>query len=331
MGDFFHAVGVFFDHLASVHWVYLAIALGLHVLRLVMRAVAWRTILRASYPDEEVPFRSVFGSYVVGVGINSVAPARSGDLVKLYLIKHRIRDSKYTTLAPSLLVETIVDFVIGTCLLVWAFAIGALPTHEVYSRLPSVEWRFFLSHREETAAGLAILVAIALIALFVFVEHGDVYRERIRRGFAILWEPKRFARGVLAPQLASWVLRIASMYYFLLAFGVTASVHNAFLAQVVDSLSTVFPATPGGAGTKQGLIVYVFSGEAVSTSLLLAFSVGMNIAIVVCNLVLAAIALFLMARTLRWKDLRAAQQREEAGTPGRDEAVPPVRDESTPA
>ena len=327
MSEFFHAIGVFFDHLAAVHWGYLAIALGLHVLRLVMRSVAWRTILRAAYPGEKVAFRSVFGSYVVGVGINSIAPARSGDLVKLYLIKHRIRDAKYTTLAPSLLVETLVDFVIGVCLLVWAFSIGALPTREVYSRLPSVEWRFFLSHRDETAAGLAILAAILLIGLFVFLEHGGVYRERIRRGFAILWEPKRFARGVLLPQLASWVLRIASMYYFLLAFGVVGSVHNAFLAQVVDSLSTIFPATPGGAGTKQGLIVFVFNGEAVSTSLLLAFSVGMNIAIVVCNLLLAAVALFLMARTLRWKDLRSAQKREEGGAQKRDESGAPV-DES---
>jgi len=321
VSEFFHAIGVFFDHLASVEWVYLSIALGLHLLRLAARSVAWQTILRASYPGEKVAFRSVFGSYVVGVGINSIAPARSGDLVKLYLIKHRVKDSRYTTLAPTLVVETMVDFVIGMTLLVWALSIGVLPTHEVYSRLPTVEWRFFLSHREETAAGLAILLAAGLIALFVFLEPGDVYRERIRRGFAILWEPRRFARGVLAPQLLSWVLRLASMYYFLLAFGVHATVHNSLLAQVVDSLSTLFPATPGGAGTKQGLIVFVFQGEAVSTSLLLAFSVGMNIALVVFNLVLGAIALFLMARTLRWKGLRAAQQRDESGAPVRDEGA----------
>ena len=77
------------------------------------------------------------------------------------------------------------------------------------------------------------------------------------------------------------MLRIASLYYFLRAFGVNANVHNALLAQVVDSLATLFPATPGGAGTKQGLIVFLFRGEAVNKSLLLAFSVGMNVALVV--------------------------------------------------
>ena len=107
------------------------------------------------------------------------------------------------------------------------------------------------------------------------------------------------------------MLRIASLYYFLARSACTSTIHNALLAQVVDSLATLFPATPGGAGTKQGLIVFLFHGEAISKSLLLAFSVGMNVAIVVFNLVLGLIALFLMARTLSWKRLRAAKAAEE--------------------
>ena len=50
------------------------------------------------------------------------------------------------------------------------------------------------------------------------------------------------------PQAISWFFRIASLYFFLEAFGLPASIHNALLAQVVDSLATLFPATPGGAG-----------------------------------------------------------------------------------
>ena len=39
------------------------------------------------------------GAYIAGVGVNSIAPARGGDLVKLYLVKHRIEDATYPTLA----------------------------------------------------------------------------------------------------------------------------------------------------------------------------------------------------------------------------------------
>ena len=58
--------------------------------------------------------------------------------------------------------------------------------------------------------------------------------------------------------------------------------------------------------------MFLFHGEAISQSLLLAFSVGMNVALVVFNLVLGAIALFLMARTLRWKRLEPRRPSEDA-------------------
>ena len=82
--------------------------------------------------------------------------------------------------------------------------------------------------------------------------------ERVRLGFAILGDRRKFVLGVIVPQAISWVFRIASLFFFLRAFRVDATVHNALLVQVVDSLATLFPATPGGAGTKQGLIVYLF-------------------------------------------------------------------------
>ena len=130
-----------------------------------------------------------------------------------------------------------------------------------------------------------MLAAALVIGVIVFVEKGGDSRARIMRGFAIVHDPPRLVRGVIFPQALSWVLRVASLYYFLEAFRVHASIHNALLALVVDSLATLFPATPGGAGTKQGLIVLLFRGEAISKSLLLAFSVGVNIALVVFNLI----------------------------------------------
>jgi uncharacterized membrane protein YbhN (UPF0104 family) len=310
VSEFFHAFRVFGDHLAAVQWQYLAIALGLHLLKLVFRAIAWRTILTASYPGQRVSFWSTLGAYIVGVGINSVAPARGGDVVKLYLIKHRIKGASYATLTPTL---------IAGALILWALSIGVLPAHEVYSRLPSVDWGFLIRYRRETAAAIFILAAVGLFAFFHFAEHGGETRKRVGQGFAVLRQPRRFAFGVVLPQLISWGLRIASLYYFLLAFGVHATIHNALLAQVVDSLATLFPATPGGAGTKQGLIVFLFAGEAVSKSLLLAFSVGMNVALVVFNLVVGGIALFMMARTLSWRRLKRAQAEENAQVKAQEE------------
>jgi uncharacterized membrane protein YbhN (UPF0104 family) len=311
MGHFLHAVAVFFHHLAAVKWQFLGFALGCHVAKLLLRAGAWRAIVDAAYPEARVKYRTALGAYVAGVGVNSVVPARGGDLVKLYLVRGRIPEGTYATLAPTLVVETLFDSVTAAIVIGWALVTGVLPTHEIYSRIPDVDWKFFLRHERYTLIGIGVLLAAAVVLFFVLRRRVAAFRERVRRGFAILRDRPRFARSVLAPQAVSWFLRVASLYFFLEAFGVHASVHNALLALVVDSLATLFPATPGGAGTKQGLTEFLFRGRGASDTLLLAFSVGMNIAITVVNLLLGFVAIGLMARTLSFKKLRVRARAEE--------------------
>src|SRR4051794_33249781 len=209
MDAFFDAVQVFFDHLAAVRWGPLGIALALHLLKLFFRAIAWRSILVASYPNTPVRLRSVFGAYIAGVGVNSITPARGGDLVKLYLVKHRIKDSSYATLAPTLLVETIFDMAIATLLIVWAAAIGALPAREVYARRPTVDWKWFVEHNRFTLVLLAVLAVAGLFGFIWARRRMRGFRERVSQGFAILRDPRRFVVGVIIPQAISCVLRIA--------------------------------------------------------------------------------------------------------------------------
>src|SRR4029077_7809504 len=128
-------------------------------------------------------------------------------------------------------------------------------------------------HERFTAIALGVILLAALLAFFWVRRRVDEFRARVRLGFAILDDRPRLLRGVILPQTISWFFRIASLYFFLKAFAVTASINNALLAQVVDSLATLFPATPGGAGTKQGLTEFLFRDAGASHTLLLAFSV----------------------------------------------------------
>jgi uncharacterized protein (TIRG00374 family) len=294
-----------------VEWTPLGLALACHLTKLLFRGRAWQNINRASYPGERVKYRSALGAYIAGVGVNSVAPARGGDLIKLYLVKHRMKQATYPTLASTLIVETMFDFVVAGGLMIWALSIGVLPTHQVYSRIPTVDWKFFLRHETATAIGLAVVALVVLLLALAARRRVEDFWERVRLGFAILGDRRKFVLGVIVPQAFSWVFRIATLFFFLRAFRVDATVHNALLVQVVESLATLFPATPGGAGTKQGLIVYLFRTSAISTTLLLAFSVGMNIAITIANLVLGVIALGLMARTLSFSKLRSRARADE--------------------
>jgi uncharacterized protein (TIRG00374 family) len=310
--EFFHAVRVFFDELASVGWTALAIALAFHFVKLMLRTVAWRNILRASYPDERVRWRPVFGAYIAGVGVNSIVPGRGGDLVKLYFVRRDYPRMTWTTLASTLFTETVLDIVLSTALFLWALTQGVLPSLHVLPSLPAFDWGWLFQHSKATATAVALLT-IGAIWLWLWAQkHVEDFKQRIGRGVVILRDRPRYLREVASWQFASWLCRIASLYWFLRAFHVHATVHNALLAQVVDSLSTLLPFSPGGAGTKQGLLVYVLHGQA-SSSRLLAFSVGMYAAVTIFNVAIGAIAIFLELRTLRLREIlgraRAAESK----------------------
>jgi len=311
VGAFVDAVQVFWHHLSAVRWSPLGIALGFHLLKILARGFAWRNILVAAYPDVPIRRRSVLGAYVAGVGVNAIAPARAGDLVKLYLVRHRIEGSSYATLAPTLIVETLFDFFAAGAIFLWALSAGVLPSTQVIKRLPSVDWSWPLQHPNVT---IVVAAVILLSLLLVGLRSGrriQEFRRQVGRGFAILGDPGAYLRGVVSWQALSWLFRLAAIYEFLRAFRLTPSLHNALVVQTVDSLSTLMPFTPGGAGTKQGLTVYALHERSASAEV--SFSVGMNIALVAVNVLVGFTVLFLMARTLRWRRIADAQKQESGG------------------
>ena len=318
MGEFFHALKVFGDQVTDVGWLALTIALVLQLAKLLVRSVAWRNILQASYPETPIPRRPVLGAYLAGVGVNSIVPGRAGDLVKIYLVHRRVERTTYTTLASTLVTETLLDLVLALAIFLWALTQGVLPSLDVLPSLHSFDWTWLLARTKASAFVFALLATAALVGIWWASRHVEHFKQRVGRGFWILRDRGRYVREVASWQLLSWVFRIGSLYFFLKAFHVHASIHNALLAQVVDSLSTLLPFSPGGVGTKQGLLVYVLKGEA-SASQLLAFSVGQYVAVTAFNVVVGAIAVYAMLRTLRLREIlgraKAAQSSEEGTAP----------------
>jgi uncharacterized membrane protein YbhN (UPF0104 family) len=312
VGKIIDAAGTFFHHLADVHWVPLAIALGFNLLRLLARVPAWRNIIRASYPDLTVPRRTVGGAYLAGVGVNAIVPARAGDVLKLYLVHDRVQGTTYPTLGATLIVETLFDIVVAGAILAWALGIGVLPGLDVIPHLPQVDWSWPLNHRREFLIIAAVWITVLALFAVIGIRRAREFKQRVRQGFAIFATRWAYLTQVVSWQALSWAFRFMSVYFFLKAFTVPATLHNALLVLVVQSLSTLFPFTPGGVGTQQGFLLYVFrrAGTGVPGTLLLSFSVGMYIALTIANVVVGFIALFLMLGTVRWR--RVVPDEEEA-------------------
>jgi uncharacterized membrane protein YbhN (UPF0104 family) len=315
---FLDAAQAFFEALAAVAWGALALAVLFHVLRLLLRVRGWQNILRAAYPGAKVPYRSVFGSYLAGVGVNAIVPARAGDAVKLYLAKHRIVDSTYPTLTSSLVVETLFDFVVATGLFLWAVQAGLLPGVPDLPRLPAFDWRFVVEHpRTATFLG-SVLVAAAILLVAWASRHVTAFKEKVVMGFAVLRDRRAYVRDVVSWQAASWLARVGSTFFFLRAFHVDATVETALAVLVVGGLSTMLPFTPGGAGTQQAILVFALGGAA-SRSTILAFSFGQQLVVTIVNVALGFGSILLMLGTLRWREHVRGAQAEIRGSPNEAE------------
>src|SRR5207249_6886498 len=135
------------------------------------------------------------------------------------------------------------------------------------------------------------------------IRRARAFKAHFRQGFMILGDRMRFLREVASWQALSWVLRDASIYFFLRAFHVDASAHNVLLVLAVQSISTLLPFTPGGVGTQQGFLVYVFRNAAphIQQTSVLSFSIGMYVATTALNLLVGFAAILAMLRTLHWR------------------------------
>jgi len=296
-----HAVSVFAHHLASVEWKWIGLAVAAHVCKLLFVSRAWRNIVKAAYRDRRVRWRQMFGAYVAGTGVNAIIPARGGDAVKLFLAKRRVEGATYTTLVATVLLQTLFDMAVASCFILWAVTQGALPGLDVLPHLPSLDYGWAFRH---PTVGLILFVALLLfggLLLIWIVERIEDFKERVAQGFSAFRDRGYYVSRVVPFQLLDWSLRLVCVFCFLHAFDVPATLRNVLLVQVSQSLATVLPFSPGGIGTEQAFLVYLFR-NVTSHSQALSFSVGMRVTLTIVNAAVGFTAIFLMLRTLRFRE-----------------------------
>jgi uncharacterized membrane protein YbhN (UPF0104 family) len=300
VGQVLHALRVFAEQLAAVEFGALGLAIVVPLLKTYCTSRAWRNSIAAAYPEEPVSQRSIYGAYVAGVGVNALLPARGGDAVRLYLAHRSVAGATYTTLAATLVVLSLFDLAMGGLIFAYALTLGVLPSFGALGSLPGFDFRWIGRSPE-----LAVALAFALTIVAVF---GGVWlrfrvhdlKERLAQGVVVLRDRPRYLRTVAAWQAGDWLLRFVAIWFFLDAFGIEQSVRNVLLVQVTQSLATLVPVSPGGIGTEQAFLVYVFSG--VERARLLAFSVGMKVTLIVVNVAVGFTAIFLMLGHVRWRE-----------------------------
>ncbi len=214
----------------------------------------------------------------------------------------RSRIRRYTTVISSTLVLSIFDIAAASALLIWAaVTLDELPGIGELPNLRSFDFAWLL---DRPLAAELILAAILIAA-----------RDSRPSGSTATWSTSGTASSrrsrwcaILRPtsarssiwQAADWSLRLVTVWFMLDAFDIPQSIQNVLLVQVSSSLATLLPLTPGGLGTEQAFLLYVFGG-AVPGAQLLAFSVGMRLILLGTNIVAGFTAIVLTLRTFDFR------------------------------
>jgi uncharacterized protein (TIRG00374 family) len=313
--SFLEAAGQFFSDIAAVHWGALLLGLAFFGLNLTLRSRAFFNSLRAAYPAAWFQWRRVWGAYVAAVGFNNVVPARGGDVIKLFLTRSSIPDSRYPTVAAAFFVESVFDICVGVLVLIFAFTQGVFPKPPDFSKLSSFDISYLAEHFHLTLFLITALGILGLLAFALLSARAKAFWARVRQGVTILSDRRRYLREVAALQAVGWLCRFAAFWFLLEAFRVGASVEHVLLVFAVNQVAGAVPFTPGGLGVQQALLVKVFATSA-PTAIVAAYSVGQQIAIAAFTALLGLGAIVFIFRFRSFKEVlhagRASRDAERA-------------------
>ena len=315
ISSLFDSVGTFFSQFANLDWTALVLAMVAYGRYLLLRSRALFNAVRAAYPDQTVRWRDVWGGYMVGYAVNNVFPLGGGNIAQLFLTRTAIEDSSYPTIIAALSTGLIADWLLGLLVMGFAFTQGVFPKPPDFSQLPAFDISFFASNMRFTLfflTGLMLLFCMAFALLSVRVR---AFWERVRQGFTILRDRRRFRTQMASWQLASWVFRFAAYWALLDAFHIGGSVRNALLVLGVQVVASVFPFTPGGAGVQQAFLLTIFA----HSPDVAAFSVGQQVVTAVLSGALGFGALVFIFRLRSFREVirrgREHRRREKLETP----------------
>jgi uncharacterized membrane protein YbhN (UPF0104 family) len=287
LGGFLDAVGSFFGSLASIQLVPLLIGLGCFGIYLTIRSRAFFHALRAAYPTDPILWRRIWGSYVAAYGFNNVIPARGGDVIKLFLVRTSVPRSTYPGVAAAITVEATFDLTMAVPVLAFAFSQGVFPKPPDFADIGAFDLSFFAGNPQLTLFLLTALGVLVLVAIALLQQRVKAFWARVRQGFTILFDRRRWFREIWLVLFCGWLVRCTAFWFLLEAFNVGGSVRNVLLVLGVNAVAALMPFTPGGAGVQQALLVQVFGASAAVA----AYSVGQQVSIAAFSLGLGFVAL----------------------------------------
>jgi uncharacterized protein (TIRG00374 family) len=268
-GPAWHDVGNAFT---LVRWEWVAGAIGLNLLSVLVRSFAWQTVIWQAMPPPRPRFPLVFSAFSVGLFANAVLPGRIGELARVAVLNRKLpgRRGAWATLVGTVFAHRVFDLVPVIFLIVYVLVTAKIPHWAITS--------------------LVVFVAVGA-ALFTFAlasarrHHGHVDLELLgpvrrlvamgRQGLGVMRTP---APALLAVsfQCLGWICQLLAVYTAMRAFHIHAPLPAAGLVLVLMNVATIFPLWPGNVGLVQAAIALPLLSYGVFYARGVAYGIGLQ-------------------------------------------------------
>jgi glycosyltransferase 2 family protein len=264
-------LGVVENAFRAVSWGWVATAVFINLVSVVLRASAWRIVINQAILPPWPGSRTVFSAFCVGLLGNAALPGRVGELARVAVVTRHVRrrPGTWATIVGTVVAHRLFDVVASVGLVIYVLYTARIP-----------EWA-----KPALAIGIGAGVGF-LIAGFLLArrqprplddELGPVRRilRMARAGLTVLRRPVP-AIGALCFQLLGWTAQLLAVWAALRAFQIDAAFPKAALVLLLMNVVTVFPFWPGNVGLMQAAIGFALLSYGVAYPHGFAFGIGLQ-------------------------------------------------------
>jgi uncharacterized membrane protein YbhN (UPF0104 family) len=310
------------DAFRSVEWEWLAVAIGLNVVSVMARALAWGTVIDEAVPPPHPRFMHVFSAFSIGLLANATMPGRVGELARVAVLTRHMPglSGAWATLVGTVFAHRAFDVIPAALLVAWVLLAAEIPHWAVTS--------------------LAILFslggALLLLALVSARHHDHTHLDSagaarrlvtmVRLGLGVMHRPVAAAAAIVF-QLIGWLCQLFAVWIAMKAFSIDVELAAAGLVLVLMNMAGIIPLWPGNVGLLQVAIATPLVGYGVPYAQGFAFGLGLQI--IEASVGIGFGLVFLGREGLSFAALRRMPPAVEAleGDEGEDEAEEATRPE----
>ena len=254
-----------------VSWRWIFAALGLNLVSVVIRALAWRTVIAQALPAPGPPFRAVFSAFAVGLLGNAVLPGRMGELARVAVLRRRLprREGWTATLVGTVFAHRLFDVVPALLLIGYVVMTARIPHWAITSLV--------------VVAGVGAALFAVAVAGARRSHRGIDGAGKLRRlvgmarvGLGVMKTP--FAAIVAAVlQCLGWFVQLLAVYVAMRAFDIHEPLPAAGLVLLLMNVATIFPLWPGNIGLLQAAVALPLVSYGVAYGTGFAYGLGLQV------------------------------------------------------